>query len=218
MKAWRPTSAAPTTKLPRAARGLLLTLTQIAALVMPTGVVVTLVVQRRWRRLSVVVLAALSGAAAFALLNMVLDVARPLSAADSDTWILSARFPSLYYVAGAAAAATVGKPWLPRSWRRTCDVSLIVLGVVMIVVGSAGVPDLLFAVALGAAVGAAILTVLGAPNRRPSAADVALALRDAGLDVIDLTLERAEGGRSQLYLASDGNRPQLREGQRPGQP
>ena len=99
-------------KVPRALRGLLLTLTQIAALVMPAGVVVTLVVQRRWRRLGVVVLAALIGAAAFALLNLVLDVVPPLSAADSDTWILSARFPSLYYVAGAAAAATVGKPWL----------------------------------------------------------------------------------------------------------
>ena len=140
--------------MPRALRGLLLTLTQIAALVMPAGVVTTLVVQRRWRRLGVVVFAALAGAAAFALLNIALDLVPPLSSADRDTWVLSARFPSLYYVAGAAAAATVGKPWLPRSWRRACDVSLLVLVLVMAVVGSAGVPELLFAVALGGVVGA----------------------------------------------------------------
>ena len=36
----------------------------------------------------------------------------------SGTWVASTRFPSLAYVAGAAAATMVGKPWLARSWRR----------------------------------------------------------------------------------------------------
>lgn len=197
------------TQVPRSLRGLALTLTQVAALVMPAGVVVMLAVQQRWRRLGVVVLAVVSGAAAFAVLNTVLDLARPLSSlADSDSWVASPRFPSLYYVSGAAAAATVGKPWLSRSWRRTCDTSLVVLGLVMAVAGSAGVPELLLANALGVAVGAAVLIALGAPNRRPSPAAVGVALREAGLSLTGLSLERAEGGRAQLYVASteDGRR------------
>ena len=185
---------------------------------MPAGVVTTLVVQRRWRRLGVVVFAALAGAAAFALLNIALDLVPPLSSADRDTWVLSARFPSLYYVAGAAAAATVGKPWLPRSWRRASDVSLLVLAVVMAVVGSAGVPELLFAVALGGVVGGTLLTVLGAPNRRPSAADVASSAARRGARGDRPVARAGRGWAVPALRGHDAGRAQLREGKRSGQP
>src|SRR6185436_2963846 len=66
----------------------------------------------------------------------------------------------------------------------------------------------LLAASAGAAVGAALLVVFGAPNRRPAPATVAACLADGGIEVSDLRLQRAEGGRSQLYIAEtlDGGR------------
>ena len=119
----------------------------------------------------------------------------------SGTWVASTSFPSLAYVSGAAAATAVGKVWLSRPWRRAADIALVVLLVVMAMAGSSGVPDLLFATALGIAVGAAVLVAVGAPNRRPTPAAVAAGLAAAGLEVDQLTLQRAEGGRAQLYVA-----------------
>ena len=76
------------------------------------------------------------------------------------------------------------------------------------IAGTAGVPELLLALATGVMAGAAVLIVVGAPNRRPAPAVVVVALRDAGLAVDRLALERADGGRAQLYTATldDGGR------------
>ena len=151
---------------------------------MPVLVVIVLAVQQRWRRLGMFVLAGAAGAGAFALLDVVLDLhPRVAGAVTSGTWVASTHFPSLAYVAGAAAATTVGKPWLPRAWRRAADVGLLVLVLAMALAGSAGVPELVLALAAGATVGAALLVGFGSPNRRPAPAAVALALGEAGLDL-----------------------------------
>jgi undecaprenyl-diphosphatase len=63
------------------------------------------------------------------------------------------------------------------------------------------VTSLLLATTAGLAVGAALLVAFGAPNRRPAPVAVARALQDAGVEVRDLSLVRAEGGRAQLYIA-----------------
>ena len=58
----------------------------------------------------------------------------------------------------------------------------------------------------GAAVGALLLVAFGAPNRRPTPAAVAAALREAGSTSRASRFERAVGGRSQLYRADDDRR------------
>ena len=191
-----------------AVRELVLAVTQVAALVVPAAVLLTLLYQRRFRRLGVVTLAAALGAAAFELVDALVDVSgRVPGAVTEGTWIADTRFPSLTYLAGAAAVVAVGKPWLNRSWRRAADLTLVVLALVLAIAGTAGVPQLLLTVAVGVVVGQAILVALGAPNRRPAPAVVAQGLRDGGLDVTALVLERAEGGRAQLYTATvDGGR------------
>ena len=50
-----------------------------------------------------------------------------------------------------------------------------------------------------------MLVVVGSPNRRPAPSDVVGALAAAGLEIRDLRLERAEGGRAQLYRADTAN-------------
>ena len=191
------------TAAPDAAREFLLAVTQIVAIAFPVVVVVAIAVRQRWRRLGVVTLAAVLGAAVFALVDALFDVGGSVRGAVTDgTWVAATDFPSLVYVAGASAVVTAGKPWLGRSWRRCADLSLLVLGVVLAVAGTAGVPELLLAVAAGVTAGAAVLVGLGAPNRRPTPLMVVGALRDGGLAVAGLELDRADGGRAQLYTAT----------------
>lgn len=189
-------------RAPVSVRELLLALTQVVAIAVPVAVAVGLVVTQRWRRLAIVVLAAAAGSALWVVLDTAIDLPGRLpDAVTSGTWVASTRFPSPAYLAGAAAVAIVGKPWLSRQWRRATDIALLLLALVMAGAGSAGVPALLLAAAAGAALGAALLVGLGAPNRRPAPATVAAALAEAGLAVTGLRLRRAEGGRSQLYVA-----------------
>jgi undecaprenyl-diphosphatase len=190
-------------------RELLLALTQVVVITVTALVVAGLVLRRRWRRLGVVLLSAGAGAAAWAVVAALVDLPGRLEdAVTSGTWIASTRFPSPTYVAAAAAAAMVGKPWMGRPWRRAADISLAALVVVLASAGSGGVPELLLAVATGSTVGAALLVAFGAPNRRAPAAAVATALRDAGIEATGLELVRAQGGRAQLYIVerSDGSR------------
>ena len=195
-----------TGRAPVSIRELLLALTQVVAVAVPAVIAVALVVAQRWRRLGIVVLAAVAGSALWVALDALIDLPGRLpDAVTSGTWVASTRFPSLAYLAGAVAVAMVGKPWLGRQWRRATDIALLVLAMVMATAGSAGVPAILLAATAGAAMGAALLVVFGAPNRRPAPAPVAAVLTDAGFDVSDLKLQRATGGRSQLYVASSSD-------------
>jgi len=192
--------------IPRAVRELTLAAAQVAALLVPVVVAVFLVVQRRWRRAIVLVLTATVGAGAFILIDRALGLGGPAPhALDGDSWLISTRFPSPGYLAGAAAVTMVGKPWLARAWRRGADRALAGLLVAMLIAGTSGLGELLLAVTTGSLMGAAVLIVAGSPNRRPSPQSVAAGLRRCGLEVTELTLERAVGGRSQLYRATLGD-------------
>ena len=185
-----------------AGRQLLLALVQLAAIAVPAVVVLGLAWRQRWRRLGVLVMAAVGGAAVMAGIDALMDLPPGFpSAVADDTWVASTAFPSTVYVAAIAAVASVGKPWLSRSWRRAVDVGLASLIIGLALAGTLGLVALVVALAVGSAIGAAVLLVLGAPNRRPTPATVAASLRGAGLPVSGLALRRAEGGRSQHYVA-----------------
>jgi len=197
-------------RVPTAVRELALALVQVGAIVVPVTVVTLLVIQQRWRRLLVGAAAGVAGAIVLVIVDRVVDLSgRTAGGVTSGTWVASTSFPSLAYVSGAAAATAVGKVWLSRPWRRAADIALLVLLVVMALAGSSGVPDLLFATSVGIAVGAAVLVGVGAPNRRPTPAAVVEGLAAVGLDVHQLTLQRAEGGRAQLYVADEPSPDQL---------
>ena len=189
--------------IPRAVRQLALVLAQVGAVLVPLAIAGLLVWQRRWRRIAVLALAAAVGAVAFVLLDRAVGVAGPVPGAlDDDSWWVSTRFPSPTYLAAVAAMTVVGKPWLAREWRRAADRGLLLLLVTMVVAGTSGLAELLLAISTGCLGGAAVLVVVGAPNRRPSPQAVADGLHRAGLAVTGLTLERAVGGRAQLYRAA----------------
>jgi uncharacterized membrane protein YbhN (UPF0104 family) len=190
-------------RAPGEVRQLLLALTQVVTILIPVAVIASLLATQRWRRLGLLLLASGAGWALWLALDAAVDEPGRLpDAVRTGTWIASTRFPSLAYLAGAVSAATLGKPWLGRQWRRATDVSLLLLAVVMVTAGTAGAPAIVLAAALGATVGAGLLVAFGAPNRRPSPAAVADALRASGFAASRLDLERAEGGRAQLYRAA----------------
>ncbi|MET0457916.1 MAG: lysylphosphatidylglycerol synthase domain-containing protein, partial [Ilumatobacteraceae bacterium] len=196
------------TSFPEAVRQLLLASVQITAVVVPIAVLVALVLRRRWRRSATIVGAAIAGAGAWLVLATLLDDVPAIGdALEGEAWLGAARFPSLAYVAGAVAAGAVGKPWLSRRWRRVVDGAVVVLAVSMAVAGLAGAPELALAVAAGGFTGSLILAALGAPNRRPTPAAVASALRAAGIVVQRLEVQRLAGGRSQLYRAATAEGP-----------
>ena len=191
--------------IPRAVRQLAIAVAQVAAVARPA--------RRRWRASSS------SGAggarsssswrplqvpAAFVLLDRAVGVAGPVrDALDDDSWLISTRFPSPSYLAAAAAATIVGKPWLTRAWRRSADRALLLLVLTMIVAGTSGLAELLLAVTAGSLAGAAVLVAVGAPNRRPSPLAVAEGLRRSGLDV---TGADASSGPSAGGPSSTGRR------------
>jgi undecaprenyl-diphosphatase len=192
--------------IPLAPRELLLALAQVLAVMVPAVVLVLLLWQRRFRRIGVVLLGAAAGAGLGWLTTTALDLGAHLpTAVSSGTWVASARFPSLMYLAGLAAAGSVGKPWISQSWRRAMSRGMVFTATAMAVAGSAGVPDVLLILVMGALAAALVLVAVGAPNRRPSPAAVQAGLEQAGLVVDSMQLVRAEGGRSQLYVSNDGH-------------
>ncbi|MET0911422.1 MAG: hypothetical protein ABWZ99_18300, partial [Ilumatobacteraceae bacterium] len=163
--------------IPVTVRQLAVTIAQAVAILVPVLIVAWLVYRRRWRRLLHLTLGAAAGYGAFVLLDVVVGVPGPVAEAlDDDFWLIPARFPSPAFLAAAAAAGTIGKPWLLRAWRRMVDRGLLVLVVAILIAGTAGLAEVLLAISVGAFVGAAVLVVLGAPNRRPTPYAVATAL------------------------------------------
>ena len=189
--------------IPVAVRQLAVTVAQLVAILATAFVVVGLVLRRRWRRLVHLTVAAVVGVGTFALLDAAFGIPGSVAEAlEDDFWLIPARFPSPLLLAGAAAAVAVGKPWLSRAWRRSVDRWLVGVAVAILIAGTAGLAEVLLAVAAGKLAGAAVLVVLGAPNRRPTPRAVAAALEQSGLPVTALTLQRSTGGRSQLYRAT----------------
>jgi undecaprenyl-diphosphatase len=193
-------------RIPVAVRQLAVTVAQLIAILTTAFVVVVLALRGRWRRLLHLTLAAVVGVGVFALLDGLIGVPGTVaSALEDDFWLIPARFPSPLLLSGAAAAVVVGKPWLSTPWRRSVDRWLVVVAVAILVAGTAGLAELLLALAAGTFAGSLVLVALGAPNRRPTPRAVAAALEQSGLPVSALILQRSTGGRSQLYRATLGD-------------
>ena len=157
--------------IPVTVRQLAVTIAQVVAILVPGLVVAALVARQRWRRLLHLALAGALGFGAYALVDRAFGIPGGVAEAlEDDFWLIPARFPSAGVLAGAAAAGAVGKPWLARTWRRSVDRGLLLVAITILVAGSAGLAEVMLAVSVGTFIGAAVLVLLGAPNRRPTPA------------------------------------------------
>ena len=118
-----------------------------------------------------------------------------------------------------ARSSPPGSRGCRRSWRRCADLSLLVLVVVLAVAGTAGVPELLVAVAAGVTAGAAVLVAARRTEPPADPGAVVGALRAGGL-AVDRSRARAGRRRSRAALHRDARRrrPRVRQGLRTRQP
>jgi uncharacterized membrane protein YbhN (UPF0104 family) len=190
---------------PDSARTTLVGVTQIAAVAAPAAIVVVLLLRRRFRLLLAVVLAAgLAALGAWLAATFALEDAHPPAwhlTAATENWLAQTSFPSSEYLAAVAAVATVAGAWASRRWRRADDVLLVVLALLRAGTSGTLALDLLFALTAGVAAGAAILLLLGGPDRSPRGADVAVALGGAGIPLARVRQIATGGSLTHAYRA-----------------
>ncbi len=224
---------------------------QLVAWAVPVVVVGLLIFWRRYRRLTLVVLAAaIAAVVAYGVQSeLIARFTPPELAVDPPAWVCDnlavARqqgiraddpgsvgdlvgqpgealgtvfgshacvpgdgFPSMVYIAGAAAGLAVLTPWLNRRWRRAGWILLLLFLAIRLVDGLLVPVDALLIVALGYAIGAATLLTFGSPDRRPNASDVAVALAGHGFDVATVARVGTTASSSRRFTVGllDGRR------------
>lgn len=146
--------------------------------------------------------------AASALLASALVAGRLADRLAADSWLAGARFPGPPLLVAAVAVVAVAAPWLARAWRRSAWAAVLVVAAARLLTGAVGPIELAIAVATGLTVGAAVLVVLGVPDRRMGPAEVADALRRSGIPAVSVVPAgvEARGSRPFVVAGEDGGR------------
>jgi len=181
-------------------------LVQVTALSLPL-IVIALVWwrERGWRPLLIPSAMAVGAGSVWAI-EQAIGRAVPSVYADalnSDLWVAPAGFPSAPYVAGLTSAVVFAGPYLSRRWRRAGWA--LVWAIVLFRVWSftALLLDAVVAVSIGWMVGAAILFILGAPNRTPRASQIVGALVRAGITPARIEAAFVDARASSPYFVID---------------
>jgi uncharacterized membrane protein YbhN (UPF0104 family) len=184
---------------------------QVACVVAAALVVAATLRRRRYRLLTGLVVGAVAAAAATQGLFLLLDgrhsdaLAAHLAA---DSWVTDAAFPGPPVLAAAVSVVVTASPWLSRPWRRAAWVTLLAVTAARLLTGTVLPMEVVIAVATGIAAGAAALVAFGVPDRRMGPAEIADALRRAGLpaDSVSTAGVEAKGSRPFTAVAADGRR------------
>ena len=117
---------------------------------------------------------------------------------DSLSWW---NFEDFAWVASFAAALTVTRPWINRSWYRLGWAVLLLLLPLRLLVGAGAPSGRMFALAAGWAIGCAVLLIFGSPRHNPSAEVVVRGLRAAGVSLASLRRAGVDARGSTPYFA-----------------
>ena len=183
---------------------------QIIATFVPlvaTGVVIW---KRRWSLLLTFWLASIVASVVTSLALSALgerDTASTDQRGDDGGLLVAADFPTTTYLAAAVAVVTIGSTYIPRRWRRAAWSWIAVL-LVLRFLGPGQPPlDIWVAVSVGVVIGSLLLLTLGSPNPEPEPAVVLAALREVGLDPVEVHRTDDMGSRT-IYetVERDGSR------------
>lgn len=169
----------------------LIGLVQLLAVATPLVLLGLAVWWKRPVQMTVALVAAGAGAVSVALLQSWMDQSTPMAiqrGLDGRGWITGAAFPSASYLAGLAAGITVLSTSFSHRWRRAAWIWMAILSLVRILTAVALPVHLVTTIALGVAVGSALLVVLGSPARWLDVEAVRAALVRTGLNLENLTL------------------------------
>jgi uncharacterized protein (TIRG00374 family) len=183
---------------PRAVRDTVVGVTQLVAVVAPAALVVVLLLRRRFRQLvTILVAAVLAVGVVWIARSQALEGGHPTTwdiTASAKSWLARTSFPPAEYLAAVAALTTVAGAWTSRRWRRAAAALLLALAVARAGTSATLALDLLFALTAGVAAGAAVLLLLGGPDRAPRGTDVAAAMAVSGWPLA--RLHQLPNGRS----------------------
>jgi undecaprenyl-diphosphatase len=173
------------------------------------GLALTLI-RSGWRMLLTVLAAAILGGVLVVLLDGIVDVRDGALVTKLSTGLGPATdplFPSVGGVGVATAVVTAAAPWLSRGWRRWAWLLVFGLAFTRFVASPLSF-DSLQALLIGWVAGAAVLVLLGAPTRRPTAAAIAQGLELNGLPMADLQPASVDARGSTPYfgVGQDGRR------------
>jgi undecaprenyl-diphosphatase len=186
-------------------------LVQVACLAGAAVVVAATLRSRRFRLLAGLAAGAVAAAVLAEGIFVLIGGQRPAALTAGlarGSWVVGAAFPAPALFASAAAVAVGAAPWLSRPWRRVAWLTLLLAGVVRILAGTMLPMELILALATGVTVGAAVLVTFGVPDRRIGPAEIAAALRAAGLPVESVRPAEVgtKGSRKFAADAEDGRR------------
>lgn len=184
---------------------------QIIATFVPLVVTVVVIWKRRWRLLGTFWLASTVASLATSFILSSMGERQTSSAiderADEGSLLVAADFPTTTYLASAVAVVTIGTTYVPRRWRRAAWSWIAVL-LVLRFLGPGQPPlDIWVAVSLGVVIGSLILLAFGSPNVEPEPHVVLAALREVGLDPVEV--RRWDGASSRIVydtVERDGSR------------
>lgn len=180
---------------------------QIIATFVPIFAFVVIVWRRRWRLLLMLLLSSIIASIAIGVVTSWLgdrDVGAVLAErAATSADLVGADFPTTEYVATAVAMTVVGAAWLPRRWKRAVWAWIVVL-VALRFLGPGEPPlDVWIAGSIGVVIGSLMLLVFGSPNLEPRPEQVLDALRDVGLDPVEIRRRDDIAGGTIAYETLD---------------
>ncbi len=195
-------------RLPTQVEQVVVGVAQVIAASVVFVIAIVLLVQRRWRRLGVLIIGATVAGIAMRLLDHLLELPETTRAIARNGvtvgWIQDPSFPSSAYLAASAAVVTLASVWLSRQWKRALWAAVVLLMLLRVLSSVAGALDVVLAVAVGVVVGSLALVVFGAPNRAPDTLELVQALQGVvpGLRTVR---QRSTPTETLSYRVTDGD-------------
>ncbi len=199
--------------LPPSLRDALTVAGQTVVVMLPTGIVVAVLAGRRFALAGRLVLAALAGAGAEALVShFLLHQSHPMvwpALLAGRGGVLAVTFPPVAWLSAMTATVTVAGAELPRGWRAGLWWLTGIVAALEVMVGGFLLMDTVVAASLGVSIGSLVLLAFGGPPGRPSPDQVVVALQECGVDVVGLKQLPYEPGRPDLFRATTRDRTVL---------
>ncbi|MET0628715.1 MAG: lysylphosphatidylglycerol synthase transmembrane domain-containing protein [Acidimicrobiia bacterium] len=180
-------------------------ITRALAVIAGFGVFVVPLVLRRLRLLGYLVIANVVSSLLVTAAVSWLDLADPTPvanqvAARAGVDLEGVLTPST--LATVAASFVILAPFLSHRWRRAGAVTIVVFALLRLVLSAQLPAEVFFALALGAAVGAAVLLAFGRPDQHPTMAAIAASLSVSGFAPKRLDPSDDDSHGSRVYRAT----------------
>ncbi len=183
-------------RMPQPLRYALVGVAQLAIIVIPIVIVTWLLMRRTRATAALVIGAGVAGGLVMLLLTDWLNrVAPPATITDlPSTSFVPTDVPSIAYLAVLVAGASTASPMMTSSWRRVAWIAVGVTAAVRVLTATQAPVSIVVTLALGSAIGSAVLVAAGSPQRRPGSATLRAGLASAAFEIDELGDEATERG------------------------